>query len=180
MNFFDFSFWKDFVSNLSATLLGVALGIPIALWISRFQERRTEKERKRNVLEKLKKELLENLKYLRMREDEKLDIDHLAEALFFASGLKDEVYRVISDGGELEWIKDLDLLETISSAYYFIRDIKFRGNLYLELLKSNKENYVEARLFNRIEGSLEIIPRVLHLTLLNAVDEIDMHLKKEK
>ncbi len=114
MNFFDSSFWQSFVSNLLATLLGVAIGIPVALWLRGFQERRTEKERKRNILEKLKKELLFNLDNIYMREDEKWDIDDINKIFYYTIGIKEEVYRGLSDGGELQWIKDVDLLETIS------------------------------------------------------------------
>ena len=46
MNFFDFSFWQNFVSNALATFLGAIFGIPIALLLSRYQEKIAEKERK--------------------------------------------------------------------------------------------------------------------------------------
>jgi len=42
MTFFDFSFWQDFVSNSLATVLGVLVGIPVALCLNRFLTRRQE------------------------------------------------------------------------------------------------------------------------------------------
>jgi hypothetical protein len=50
MNFFDFGFWQAFVSNAAATLVDVAMGIPIALWISSYQEKTSEKKRKNKIL----------------------------------------------------------------------------------------------------------------------------------
>jgi ABC-type spermidine/putrescine transport system permease subunit I len=47
MNFFDFSFWQNFVSNLLATIIGVALGIPVAFWINRRVGDITEKKKER-------------------------------------------------------------------------------------------------------------------------------------
>jgi len=36
MEFFDCQFWQDFVSNTLATVLGVLVGIPVALWVDRL------------------------------------------------------------------------------------------------------------------------------------------------
>ena len=60
MNFFDFSFWQDFVSNALATFFGAIVGIPIAIWLSKHQEKIAEKERKRKILNLLRGELFEN------------------------------------------------------------------------------------------------------------------------
>ena len=54
--------------------------------------------------------------------------------------------------------------------------MKFRANLYLELLKSNRESVFESRLLNRIEGVIELTPGLLTSALHDAVDAIDMHL----
>lgn len=44
MDFFDLSFWAGFLGNLLATILGVALGIPVAFWINRRVKANTERE----------------------------------------------------------------------------------------------------------------------------------------
>lgn len=51
--------------------------------------------------------------------------------------VKDELWNALSDGGELQWIQDLDLINEISSAYYFIRIIigleeKYFNSLHFE------------------------------------------------
>ncbi len=47
MGFFDLSFWKDFISNIAATLLGALAGIPIALSIDRHLLKRHGAEERR-------------------------------------------------------------------------------------------------------------------------------------
>jgi hypothetical protein len=47
-------FWRQFLQNFAATLLGVAIGIPVAFWWDRFQHRR----RQADELERLRIALL--------------------------------------------------------------------------------------------------------------------------
>jgi len=115
-----------------------------------------------------------------MREDEAWDIDDINQVIYLTSGIKDEVYQGLSDSGELHWIKDLELIETISDAYYEIRQVKFRANLYLELLKSKRENAFESRLYNRIKTVVELSPGLLKSALHDAVDAIDVQLKAKR
>jgi len=105
--FFDFSFWQNFASNGLATLLGVAIGIPIALWINNLLEKQTEVKHKKKILSVLKVELTENDQILtRWVESGK---DKLG-VIVVNVRLKDELWSTFSDGGELEWIKDTQLL----------------------------------------------------------------------
>jgi hypothetical protein len=46
-NPFDFAFFQAFLSNAFATIIGVILGIPIALWLNSHLERSSEQERKK-------------------------------------------------------------------------------------------------------------------------------------
>ncbi|MBI1802245.1 MAG: hypothetical protein HY259_08215 [Chloroflexi bacterium] len=50
------------------------------------------------------------------------------------AGVKDELWTAISDGGELQWIDDLDLLEHISHSYYFLRAIRLYERTYSDPL----------------------------------------------
>ena len=66
--FFDISFWQALVAEFFATLFGVVLGIVIALWLNRRQERilqqkdeREEEKRKEKIIGALGQESYENL-----------------------------------------------------------------------------------------------------------------------
>lgn len=65
MEFFDFAFWQNFASNSFATLLGVTLGIPVALLIDRLVNQWQEKEeftKQKDALQQRKTQLLQTLK----------------------------------------------------------------------------------------------------------------------
>ncbi len=130
MNIFDFPFWKDFLSNALATFLGALVGIPIALWISRYQAKIEEKERKLKILRLLKHELLMNFGKLTRWDTSVNPISITSELCIF---LKTEYWKAFSDGGELQWIKDPELLSMIAEAYNFIRMIVELSNRYLDI-----------------------------------------------
>jgi hypothetical protein len=132
VNFFDFSFWQSFLSNLLATIIGVGLGIPVALLINRWVESKTEKERKKKILSVLRVELMENFTVLRGWVNEgkkKVDV------LQLTATLKDESWSAFSEGGELEWIKDPYLLSELSDAFSTIRSIKLLADRYFKLIE---------------------------------------------
>ena len=100
MPFFDIPFWQNFVSNALATIVGaVVLGIPIALWLNRHQEKSSEKEQKKKILRLLQEELLINFAQLT---GWKLTENKLLEVSVIGPFLRDESWRAFSDGGELQ------------------------------------------------------------------------------
>ena len=140
----DSQFRDDFMSNWFATMIGVIVGIPIALELDRrqreAQERREQKARKQEelarkakILELLKGELGYNREALLGRQVAR---GQETERVVLVDRLKDELWNAFSDGGELQWIRDLDLLDAVSTAYYHVR-----MTIYLE------ERYFEATHF---------------------------------
>jgi hypothetical protein len=109
--FFDFSFWQNFVSNGLATLLGVIVGIPVALWIGRIEEELSGKERKTIIL----KSLYDELGYCEIELDRMVSYETIrVESGVLRSVLRNEIWHAYSDGGELEWIKDVSLIAQIA------------------------------------------------------------------
>ena len=127
----DFAFWQAFVSNAAATLVGVVLGIPIALWISRHQAKTEEKERKKKILTLLYDELLADRDVLFGWHDSQ---DQKSEARILSAILRYESWKAFSDGGELGWIRDPGLLNTISEAYFMIRSVSQLSDRYFGML----------------------------------------------
>jgi hypothetical protein len=129
------------MGNWAATMIGVIVGVPIALWLGSFQQMEQErKERNKNELEALarkskilkliKKELEYNREQLLAA---KIEVDGVPKRVVFLEGLKDELWNAFSDGGELEWIKDLQLMDAISFAYHYIRREIYLEQLYMEI-----------------------------------------------
>ena len=165
--FFDFSFWQAFISNAAATLVGVALGIPVALWISRYQERSSEKERKKKILKLLFDELLSNQAVLSGWSKSN---DKVGESRLLSAFVKNESWRAFSDGGELQWIKDPQLLNIISDAYFRIRSVSQMSDKHYGMLMVNLENY-----------SISTVNNVYHYlerSIDEATDAIDKALKE--
>jgi hypothetical protein len=126
------SFIQDFGANWLATFLGVAIGVPLALWVNRYQEKITEGERKRKILSLLTTELLMNFGTLTgWNKENNIMVRSTNLIVFLESGFWD----AFSDGGELQWIKDPVLLSKIAEAYNFIRMILELSNRYFEILK---------------------------------------------
>ena len=131
MNFFDTSFWQNFISNALATFLGAIIGIPIALGLNRHQEKTSEKERKEKILSLLFEELLVNLGQLSGWDKAK---NKRTQTIIIGPFLRDESWKAFSDGGELEWIKNPKLISEIANAYSYIRLIQQLSERYLSLL----------------------------------------------
>jgi hypothetical protein len=125
----DSQFLDNLMGNWFATMIGVIVGIPIALEIHRRQQQAQEKKeqetqerealtRKAKILSLVKKELEYNRDVLVARPEtiKRLDLE---------DRLKDELWHAFSDGGELQWIRDLQLIDSFSTAYHHIRTIIF-------------------------------------------------------
>ncbi|HRQ42639.1 MAG TPA: hypothetical protein PLD25_32400 [Chloroflexota bacterium] len=186
-------FWKltdlDFIDsamgNWFATMIGVLVGILIALEIDRWQQEvqsKREKEtqeaeelrRKIKILQLVKKELEYNYKSLKARRE---DNEPEPKRVVLAQKLKEELWNAFSDGGELEWIQDLQLLDDIADAYYHIRNVIYLEDKFFEAAhfagmriqqkKSPEENIldylkqIDAQVMIAIENALKAIDRHL-------------------
>ena len=129
LHFGSSSFQEGAMGNLFATIIGVVVGIPIALEISRRQQaaehaRNTERmeqeelQRKHKVLSLLRSELLSNKSDLL---DRSKDVASGGKREVLVNTLRDEMWAAFSDGGELHFVNNPELLALIAVAYYEIR-----------------------------------------------------------
>lgn len=155
MSFFDFSFWQSFLSNALATFLGVIVGIPVALWIGRYQERKMELEKKEKILKLIHEELSVNHDFLSewLAEPSTTILDILFIHLRY------EMWRAFSDGGEIQWIKDAETLAYIAEAFACVRTVKELAFNYYTIFSSTrlKENSISnKRLYKNLVYSAEL------------------------
>lgn len=114
------NFWPNFFADLS---VGLILGLGVALWLSRRETEAEKTKRKKDLLRMVKKELEDNKNHLRQNSEKIRDEGKLFSPCL--PGLKDEYWRVLSDGGEIKWISDdFELLEKMSVAYHYIGSVK--------------------------------------------------------
>jgi len=179
------AFRDNFLGNFLATIIGVIAGIPIALWISRSQQDEQDKTNKYfkeretaehtiKILSLVTKELEYNLSQLKKQ---KQGLSEYGERFLPIDGQKDELWNAFSDGGELQWIKDLQLLDIISIAYYDCRRVIQLEKLLLEAKRP--QNYIPDLVILRGKWLLEINQEVTESIEL-ALSEINKtveHLK---
>lgn len=117
------------MGNLFATILGVLVGVPIALEVNRRQheatqaaalaERRSDElERKGKVLTLLRSELSSNLEGVLKR---RTPIDSGQKREVYTQSLQDQLWAAFSDGGELQYVNSPTLLAALADAYQNIR-----------------------------------------------------------
>ena len=156
------------MSNALATFVGAIIGIPVALWINRIQQKILESneekklhlkatERKLKIVKLLGKELKENLKILtefRELAGKHPSISYPGDLADFSQEflnrkvflhrLRIELWNAFSDGGELQWIQDLDLLQSLTTAYHSIRMTIHTSSRFQSLLESSVKEGVKA------------------------------------
>ncbi len=90
----------------------------------------SEKERKKKILRLIYNELLGNV--VQLSGFQKSQVKY-REALTLSALLRNESWRAFSDGGELEWIKDPELLDDLSEAYFSIRSVMSLSDKYFQV-----------------------------------------------
>lgn len=123
------SFTEGAMGNLFATILGVLVGVPIALELSRRQQAAAyatsrverheyEAARKRKVLALLRSELSLNLDNIRKC---RVPIDTGGKRDVYTQSLRDQLWAAFSDGGELQYVNNPELLAALAHAYHNVR-----------------------------------------------------------
>lgn len=162
--FSDFA--PNFASDFLATLIAVVIGIPVALWIAKYQDERETERQQAKILNRLREELLWNRRYIKSAEEHRQEI---AADSFIGLRPKYENWKAISDGGELRWIKDVDLLVKVSDAYYALRHLE---GVTKDYASKNWGESIEKSILEVLK--LTIAASINHLII--AIEEIDKHL----
>jgi hypothetical protein len=162
MDFFNTSFWQGFVGNLLATIIGVAVGIPVAFWINRKVEADTERGKRQKIMHSLHAELQSNKE--RLIKWQRDNLQGVTKSMYGAF-ISHEVWDTFSDGGELQWIKDVYLLEWLARTYGNIKRIRYLYDAYLHWhsLAGTPEKVIDEDLWQTIELTLREIDGVLRV-----------------
>lgn len=141
----DPAFRDGAMANWFATMIGAIVGILIALEINRYQQE-TQEKRERQVQEREKSARKTKILTLIRGELElnrqilfsTIEKQRIHPKVVPLTGMKDDLWNAFSASGELQWIDDLELLDSISTAYYYIRRIIPLEEKYFEPLFSLK------------------------------------------
>src|SRR5262245_64007705 len=118
------SFLDNAVGNLLATMIGLILGVTIALQINGYQQReQTRQERaardeessqqKKRVLELTRQELAFDLEQIKSRWNG-------PKRQVTLPPLKTDLWRALAASGDIKWINSPPLLDAVSTAYFWI------------------------------------------------------------
>lgn len=166
MEFFDFAFWQNFVSNSLATLLGVVVGIPVALFIDRLvnqwqakEEIRKQKERlqqrKSQLLQTIKETLQKNLALV-----EQMEKELTPEAVIFYN--VDVQLLEGTSSLKYELIDNLELNRQLDSIRYELLHLHRKIELQLDIEFSTYKamrNYIAKRT-ELVGAILAHLPRI--------------------
>lgn len=169
-------FYIDYASNLLATLLGVIIGIPIALGISQYQEKKTQEEKSKKKLDALYEELVENFGYLGKWKDGNMELK-IKGTITLGALLKDDLWRAFCDGSEIQWIKNPNVLLSLSAGYSKIYSIKFLADKYYGLFHSESRK-VDPATLEKIMGTLESTVNLAYSVLDSMIDWIGIMTEK--
>jgi hypothetical protein len=169
---FDETFWSSALANLFATVIGITIGLPLALWIDRIARARNEREKSKEAEQRAGKILTllnSELKY----NYEALDKFHQDVSNNFFP-VRTESWDSFSHGRELQWINDPELLHHLSDAYAEINHFAFIF-----------DKYVDADLLLKSVGAPELKERILQrvlrarITTLNQIKSTQSFIKKK-
>jgi len=157
--FFENVEFFSFLSELIATMIGVATGIPIALWLDRKIAARHRKEDAIKILTALKDEITHNIALLKQMQGEPP-----SEVIFYNLSLS--TWEATS-GRRLEAVENYELVRHISRIYYEFQhlsrkvDVQFHMHYSVLLAMSN---------YDKIRGSI-VGPIIAHASTLEKESE---------
>jgi hypothetical protein len=153
------SFWFDFLSNLFATVLGIIIGVPTSILINNFQNAKEGNERKIKIKKLLHDELLINQIHISSWKNSE---NRNYEALTLHAIIRTELWSTFSDGGELEWINDLDVLNALSDVYFALNSICSISKMIFELESSaHKSRDISNYLSKLLENGIDYTQKAL-------------------
>jgi len=168
------SFLDGFMGNWLATILGLGFGIPIGLEVERFQSQKETRNRKLKILELTKNELEFNHGLISKNWAGK---DPLERGSFIGGNLKDELWNAFSDGGEIEWINNVELLDKIADAYYHIRQLSVLSQkLYSASLITTRS--LSHDIANKINKTADVMGGMAEVVIENAIDAINKEINE--
>lgn len=173
------------MGNLFATILGVLVGLPIALEVSRRQQSVANAAaaletsakvgaRRRKVLILLREELQKNIDGLTQRI---APIAQGAKRAVFTHSLRNQLWLAFADGGELQYVDNPRLLAILADAYHevaycILMEHKFFDVLHYSGMRIQQDRYPQDHILDYLSQDDDGLMKSMQL----ARDVIDSEL----
>jgi|GEM_PF-2101878 len=175
-----------FTFTLIAALLGVALGYYLGAEAIGDREEdesfqagtpaRIDSNRGREVLVFLQDELVENARILKQQRELRQggNVDPSVRFQF----VKNDLWRAVVNGGDIQAVQDLNLLNTIATAYRYIDELRLLERRSIEATSISGTSVPGAReQQSAISSSLNKLAPLAEKSILEAVVQLDQKLK---
>jgi hypothetical protein len=118
-HFQDMEFIKSFISNALATIVGAICGLFIVLWVNDLERSRSKDENEAQMQasrEKVVRVLIDDLQHNR-DELQKHTSPKESDAFVLRTTLKIESWKALSNGGELQAIRDPEVIHRLADMF---------------------------------------------------------------
>lgn len=153
---------KDYLSSVVTTTIGVIIGIPVALAISDYQRKLQSEEASRQLeSERFNRKIL-LLKYI--SEELELNKSLLKDSIEKQTaiknyttyiGMKSDFWLSLLSSGDLKYIDEAEILNSLSLSYFLINRIGDLEKVYYDtnfhMATANKDNYTGKRAVQAVE-----------------------------
>jgi hypothetical protein len=152
----------DYLSNVVTTTIGVIIGIPVALAINDYQRKIQSEEASRQIeIERYSRKIL-LLQYI--SEELELNKSLLKDSIEKQSsiknyttyiGLKSDLWLSLLSSGDLKYIDEAEILNSLSLSYFLINRIRDLEKVYYDtnfyMQTDNKDYYTGKRAVQAVE-----------------------------
>lgn len=156
--------WEDFIVQLAATLIGVTLGIPIALWLNNQYSGYKKKDEKETLINFLRENLGSNLNILKKMQSDFAHYYVVHEPLDIGS------WSMFSQ--KINLLNKLDLQRKILHVYYNLEQLSKIVTIQLEM------HYSAFRAMTGYKQEREYLVRSIQGQIGSLIKEIEEILKE--
>jgi len=153
---------RDYLSGVVTTTIGVIIGIPVALAINNYQRKLQSEETSRQLeIERLSRKILllqyisEELELNKSILEDSIEKQRSIKNYTNRIGMKSDLWLSLLSSGDLKYIDETEILNSLSLSYFFINRIRDLEKVYYDtsfhMATDNKDYYTGKRAVQTVE-----------------------------
>lgn len=142
---------RDYLSGVVTTTIGVIIGIPVALAINNYQRKLQSEETSRQLeIERLSRKILllqyisEELELNKSILENSIEKQRSIKNYTNRIGMKSDLWLSLLSSGDLKYIDETEILNSLSLSYFFINRIRDLEKVYYDTsfhMATDNEDY---------------------------------------
>jgi len=153
---------RDYLSGVVTTTIGVIIGIPVALAINNYQRKLQSEETSRQLeIERLSRKILllqyisEELELNKSILEDSIEKQRSIKNYTNRIGMKSDLWLSLLSSGDLKYIDETEILNSLSLSYFFINRIRDLEKVYYDtsfhMATDNEDYYTGKRAVQTVE-----------------------------